>query len=136
MFWQGHSPEYKAPTRQYQSMILYHNDNQKMLALGSKKHEEERIDSRIHTIIEPFSKFYLAEAYHQKYYLQLVMEIVKDYREVYNMEDFINSTATARVNGYIKGYGSIRSLNEIINNLGLSDKSKKRLIQIVSGYGK
>ena len=45
-----------------------------MLALESKDNEEERLDSEIYTEITPATDFYLAEDYHQKYYLQEVSQ--------------------------------------------------------------
>jgi peptide-methionine (S)-S-oxide reductase len=55
---------------QYRSVIFYHDDEQKNLALNYKqKLEEEKIfESPIVTAIEPFKNFYHAEDYHQNYY--------------------------------------------------------------------
>jgi peptide-methionine (S)-S-oxide reductase len=51
-----------------------------------------------------------------------------------NFKDFVDSTAAARINGYIKGVGTMEQLNEEIDMLGLSEKGKKRLIEIVDSY--
>lgn len=137
IFWRSHSPEYISPSRQYMSMIFYHSEEQKDKAYKSKEDEEKRRKVKIYTEIQPFTKFYLAENYHQKYYLQLVRELMNELGNRYlSFTDFINSTAAAHINGYIKGYGTIERLNKEIDDLGLSDKGKKRLIQIVEGYGR
>lgn len=55
---------------QYRTVIFYHNDEQKRLAEESRKELENsgRFDRPIVTEIIKFSKFYMAEEYHQDYY--------------------------------------------------------------------
>lgn len=55
---------------QYRSIILYHNEQQKELAMEIiQKLDSERIWSdSIVTKVEPFRTFYSAEAYHQEYF--------------------------------------------------------------------
>ncbi len=119
------------------SIIFYHNKRQKEIALKSKREFENKKNIKIFTEIKPLDKFYLAENYHQKYYLQLTREIMNDFNKIYpNFKDIINSTAIAHINGYIKGVGNMKMLLKEINDLGLSEKGKKRLIQIVEGYGR
>lgn len=118
------------------SIVFYHNDNQKKIAEEMKKYIEEKSKQKSYTEIIPFDKFYLAETYHQKYYLQLIKPLMKDFNEIYpDTRDFINSTAAARANGYIKGYGGIKALKEEIDALGLSEAGEKILMDIVRGHG-
>jgi peptide-methionine (S)-S-oxide reductase len=55
---------------QYRSMIFYHDQKQKEAAeLMVKKMEGEKVyGNKIVTQLEPYSKFYTAEDYHQDYY--------------------------------------------------------------------
>lgn len=55
---------------QYRSVIFYHSEDQKHIAIKIKAElEKEKIwDSPIVTVIEPFKVFYLAEDYHNDYY--------------------------------------------------------------------
>jgi peptide methionine sulfoxide reductase msrA/msrB len=55
---------------QYRTGIFYHNDDQKRLAMASKKKLEQsgRFDKPIVTEILKFTRFYKAEDYHQDYY--------------------------------------------------------------------
>lgn len=55
---------------QYRSFIFYHDEEQKRLAMESKKPLEEsgRFDKPIVTEIVPLTRFYRAEDYHQDYY--------------------------------------------------------------------
>ncbi|HSR12498.1 MAG TPA: hypothetical protein VLS90_13745 [Thermodesulfobacteriota bacterium] len=47
-------------------------------------------------------------------------------------KEFVNSTAAARANGYIGGYGNIDSLKEELDQLGLSEEGRKRLVAKVA----
>ena len=49
-------------------------------------------------------------------------------------DDFINSTAAARVNGYVAGYGTLETLQEELDSLGLSPEGNERLLSIVRTY--
>ena len=55
---------------QYRTAIFYHDDDQRRVALASKKELDEsgRFSKPIATEILAFSKFYEAEEYHQDYY--------------------------------------------------------------------
>jgi len=51
-------------------------------------------------------------------------------------KDFLNSTAAARVNGYIGGYGTHTALKEELDQLGLSEAGRKRLLERVPSSGR
>ena len=51
--------------------------------------------------------------------------------EIYpDLEDFINSTAVTRLNGYTGAYGSEDELKENLDDFGLSESAKERLLMI------
>lgn len=119
------------------SAIFYHNEDQKQIANETLIEQEKGKKSKIYTEIVPYKKFYIAENYHQKYYLQLVRDLMNEFESMYsNFKDFTNSTSAAHVNGYIKGYGTIERLSNEIKDLGLSEKGQNRLKQAVEGYGR
>ncbi len=75
VFWESHDPT--TPNRQgndvgtqYRSIIFYHNDKQKETAEAFKEqlNKSGTFKNAIVTLIEPFTKFYKAEDYHQNYY--------------------------------------------------------------------
>jgi peptide-methionine (S)-S-oxide reductase len=135
IFFDKHSPEYDVRARQYISAIFYHDEKQKNAALAALEQEQKIRGVKLYTLILPYEKLYLAEAYHQKYYMQMVDVLKNDIRSYYtNFRDFIDSTAAARINGYLKGLGRIEQMRSDIDSLGLSDKGKKRLIEIVDSY--
>src|SRR5690606_36714261 len=61
---------------QYRSAIFYHNDEQKKLADFYIKQldDEEAYDEKIVTEVSPYDKFYVAEDYHQDYYVNNMNE--------------------------------------------------------------
>lgn len=133
IFWKSHDPRKKVWSRQYMPAIFFHNEEQKRLALESKEREASRTRWKIRTEILPASEFYPAEDYHQKYYLRQKSVIMKDFSAIYpNTKDFVASTAAARVNGYLAGYGTLERFKEELNSFGLSKEASKELLGIVS----
>ena len=75
VFWQVHDPttlnrQGGDVGTQYRSVIFYHNDEQKQKAEKYKTELDKSgaYDNSIVTTLEPFTKFYKAENYHQEYY--------------------------------------------------------------------
>lgn len=135
-FWDSHAPENKTGISQYRSIIFYRTDEERIIAENSKKDFEKTLSISFNTEIVPLDKFYLAENYHQKFYLQKASILMKELSLKYsNFKDFINSTLTCKLNGYCKGYGTIEMLKDNIDKFQLNEKSKKALMDIVEGYG-
>ena len=132
VFWASHDPRERPWRRQYMSAIFFHDDGQKNLAIKTRDREAARRNGKIHTEILPASRFYLAEAYHQKYALRGRSELMKEYEAIYpSSRDFLASTAVTRVNGYVAGYGTCESLRGEFDGLGLSPAGRKRLEDLV-----
>ena len=75
VFWKAHDPT--TPNRQgadvgtqYRSIICYHDDRQREIAVRSVEQAGERFRKPIVTEIVPLEAFYPAERYHQNYYNQ------------------------------------------------------------------
>lgn len=101
--------------------------------METRDREEDKRKSKVFTEIVPFSSFYLAEPYHQKYRLQQVPDLMKEFRAMYpDTDGFVASTAAARVNGYIAGYGTLDTLRDELTSFGLSEEGSKKLLNIVS----
>ncbi len=132
VFWDSHSPTSPSFSTQYKAVVFYHSPEQARAATETLKSLEEQLNEKVHTEIQPFTAFYLAEDYHQKYYLQnsrdLAAEITSHYPD---FRDFVNSTAAARLNGYVSGSGSKESLEEELESLGLSPAGSEQLRGIV-----
>jgi peptide-methionine (S)-S-oxide reductase len=130
-FWSGHDPTEIPYSRQYRSAIFYAIDEQRLTAIESKQEEEARLGRQVLTSIEPLTNFYSAENYHQKYYLQQNSEFMAELLKIYpDPENFVNSTAAARLNGYVGGWGDPDQLEQQINIFGLSESGKQELREI------
>lgn len=129
LFFDNHNPYTKSYSRQYASILFHHNQKQKETALGIKKRIEAENGRTIKTEIREYENFYLAEDYHQKFRLQQQPDFASVYLEKLSMDEFINSTAAARVNGYITGAGKKEDIIANINLLGLSLELQERLLK-------
>jgi peptide-methionine (S)-S-oxide reductase len=117
IYWDSHNPTVRPSSKQYMSIVFYHNSEQRELAMETKQLEEASSGRQIYTEIIPFSEFYLAEDYHQKYHLQQVPELMEELTAIYpNFTDFIDSTAVARINGYVGGHVTFEELQEQLNS--------------------
>ena len=64
-------------------------------------------------------------------------EIMKEFRSIYPSDEaLMNSTAAARVNGYLSGFGSSADVQEEIDRLGLSPEAQRRLLELVKKHGR
>jgi peptide-methionine (S)-S-oxide reductase len=131
VFWSAHNPRSPSSSRQYRCAIFFHDEEQRRLAEETKKRREK--DGRIHTDIEPLSEFYRAEDYHQKYYLRSVDALMEELR-VQDPEErqLVDSTAAARLNGYVGGFGTLEQLEAELESFGLSEQAGQVLRKRVS----
>lgn len=129
LFFDRHNPYTSSYSRQYASILFYHNQEQRNTALEIKESLESESGRTIKTEIKEYEKFYLAEDYHQKFRLQQQPDFASIYLNKLSMEEFINSTAAARVNGYITGAGSKEDIIANINLLGLPLELQERLLE-------
>ena len=126
IFWDKHEPLQPPWKRQYQYTIFYHDDQQHMAANNMKAAAEKMLNADIFTEILAAKPFYLAEDYHQKYRLQQMPQLNTELRQHYpNMSDFINSTAVARVNGILGGFGNSDLLEQELASYGLSKQAEQ-----------
>jgi peptide-methionine (S)-S-oxide reductase len=77
------------------------------------------------------ARFYLAEDYHQKYYLRhdgvLAAELA-----AYSPRELVDSTVAARLNGYVAGAGSPAQLHGELASFGLSERGIAHLERLVA----
>jgi peptide-methionine (S)-S-oxide reductase len=133
VFWTSHDPSRQPWSRQYMSILFYHDEEQERVAFEVRDRMAAEMGREILTEIVPFSGFYLAEDYHQKYRLQQDSVLEREFRTIYpDPEDFVDSTAAARVNGYLAGYGSLEMLRDELDSLGLSARGRDHLWEKVS----
>lgn len=137
VFWSSHDPTERNWSRQYMNAIFYHNDRQRESALASLAVVEKKIDSKVRSGVLPLRTFYLAEDYHQKYLLKRRTDLMRELSRIYpQKKDFMDSTAVARINGYIGDNGNPEQLAREIGRLGLSPAGRQTLTDLVNGKGR
>ncbi len=131
IFWKGHDPTRSSWSSQYMAAVFYRDEDQKREILTSIERLETTL-GKVATKVLPYSRFHLAEDYHQKYSLKNDRDLLREFRQVYSDKEITDSTAAARVNGYLTGNGSQETLRKEIDRLGLSEEGKKRLLESLS----
>lgn len=115
-FWSSHNSNrgnYKG--RQYLSIFLYHDDFQKEVLKEVKQEIQETNSPPIGTEMGPLAHFTLAEDRHQKYYLKRYSNATHKLRDYFLTEEaFNNATLVARLNSFVKGYGTLSALKQEI----------------------
>ncbi|XP_069688067.1 peptide methionine sulfoxide reductase-like isoform X2 [Periplaneta americana] len=132
MFWNHHDPTARV-SKQYTSLILYHDQEQKALAEGTLKEEEKKKSSYIVTKVMQAQEFYDAEDYHQKYRLQQHPSLLK----ALGLEagpKLKSSHLAARLNGYVVGFGGVGQFDAEVSRLGLDDKTAAYVRKLVVKY--
>jgi hypothetical protein len=130
VFWNGHDPTMDFPS-QYASNIFYHDEAQRLAAEQSKEAAENRLGGPVFTSIRAASFFTRAEDYHQKYNMQLRPLIALEFERMYTdaQAGFDVSTAAARINGFLGGFGNKEQLAAELGLYGLSPDALSQLIR-------
>lgn len=76
------------------------------------------------------ARFYLAEDYHQKYYLRHDRTLIAELAD-YTPRELVESTVAARLNGYVAGRGTLAQLHDELPQLGLSAAAATYLERLV-----
>jgi peptide-methionine (S)-S-oxide reductase len=132
VFWDSHNPVQPSYSSQYASFVFVHSPEQEQAARASKQREEVRRGRTLFTEIVPAEAFYVAEDYHQKYYLRQNDKLMAEFSMLFpDTSGFTNSTAVARANGYLGGNGSRAQVEDEIERLGLSPAGQQTLRELV-----
>jgi len=128
LFWQSHDAFRRSWSAQYRSIAFYHTEEQEAAARRLRDRISRAAGHELATEILPGHTFRPAEQYHQKYRLQHQRELNSEYRAIYPaFVDYLDSTAVARVNGYVGGEGREDQLEAELPLLGLSEEGQRRL---------
>ncbi|XP_017107800.1 peptide methionine sulfoxide reductase isoform X3 [Drosophila bipectinata] len=125
LFWNNHEYGLTTPIkRQYASLILFHDEEQRQVAEASRLEEQERRAPEIITTeIAPKNNFFAAEAYHQKYRLQGH----KDLASSLNLSPQLlqSSYVATKLNGYLAGVGGIEQFKSEVETFGLTPTQRQ-----------
>ncbi|CAO4364913.1 unnamed protein product [Caenorhabditis nigoni] len=115
-FWKHHNPAERRK-KQYQSAILYVNDQQKKFATETLQQNKEA-HGDIETYVEPLDKFYQAEDYHQKYWFRQKKTLF-DELGLLDTQVAEGELAT-KLNAYCAGFLKFEDLDRLQKEYGLS----------------
>jgi peptide methionine sulfoxide reductase msrA/msrB len=130
IFFNSHNAFAEAYSRQYASLILYHNEDQRQTALEVKESLEAEKNRKVKTMIKELDRFYLAENYHQKFRLQQKTEFRDHYFEMMKIEEFINSPTISKINGYVSGKGERDNIIQNIGDFALTSELQEELLRL------
>jgi peptide-methionine (S)-S-oxide reductase len=135
-FWRMHDPRRSAYSVQYRSAVFYRTEDERRAAEESKGRIQAAMGP-VATAIEPLSRFYRAEDYHQKYRLRGERAVMSGFKAIFPEErDFVDSTAAARVNGWLDGCGEPVRIEHELPRLGLDDAAETKLRSLVLRGGR
>lgn len=131
-FFDYHSPYSPPFSVQYKSTIFYANELQKLAAEKKIAALEEETGATVYTEILPLETFYLAEAYHQKYYLKKYTLLVQELEAKFpSLEAFLDAPSVTWMNGYVWGCGTRMDLLQELPSFELSPEAEELLKEIV-----
>jgi len=126
IFWQSHDATRPAHKVQYASLVLAHDDEQLATARRSGERVSRLYRRTLSTRIERLGRFWLAEDYHQKWYLRN-SRLMAEFRAMYPRgHDFVESPAAMRANAHVFGSPCAR-VERDLPLLGLSDEAANYL---------
>ena len=115
------------------SAIFCKDEGQTQTAQKSLEERQKQLSDPIVTQILKFDVFYLAEDYHQKYFLRKHRSLLTQLN-LTDSEVVVSPIAT-RINAFCAGFGSIQQLEEEINKFGLtlSEDNKNLIKELIRG---
>jgi peptide-methionine (S)-S-oxide reductase len=130
----AHNPAWVAPKTQYASLVLTHGAEQLEIARERAARASSILGRPLATRIEPLKQFWIAEDYHQKYYLRSDRLLAGEFSTMFCGEEgeLRESTSAARVNGYLAGNGTRSQLAREIEFFGLTEGGRSRLVSRVA----
>ena len=127
-FWSSRDHSREAFSRQYRAAVFTHDDEQRSLAQRAAEAWATDHGLVVATAIEPLTRFYRAEDYHQKYRLRREGALCDELVERYGSDEaMVNATASARINGLLGGYVRSGELEALLPLLALSPRAAERL---------
>lgn len=128
VFWRGHDPFGRAWSTQYKAVLWTHGEAQAKAAKASIAKLTEQNKRKPTTEVKAATTFWIAEDYHQKYYLRGRRGLVEALMgENVTQEAIRESTLAARVNGWLTGFSKKEEIAAQVKAFKLTEKQRKAL---------
>lgn len=127
-FWSSHDPFGRAWSTQYKPVLWTHGKAQATAAKSSRDALAKKSKRKVTTAIALATRFWIAEDYHQKYYLRSRKGLVRALLGTAATDETIRqSTIAARANGWVTGHGTPTEIAKQVKSLGLDAGARKAL---------
>ena len=129
VFLKDHDPFGPQWSTQYKAVLWTHGDTQAKQAKAAMAALQKKAGKKPSTPVVPAPTFWIAEDYHQKYYLRSKRRLIEALlgADAKDDEKIRESTITARVNGWLVGYGTPEEIEADVKRLGITGDAKKAL---------
>lgn len=129
LFWEGHDPTRRQRSSQYRAELFCEDERQRALAEASRDALAERLGAPVTTALRTGVPFHPAEDYHQKWRLRRQSAVWAELEARYSSEEeLLRSTAAAKLNGYVGGYGTVAQLERDVPLCGLSPAASRSVL--------
>lgn len=136
-FFDGHSP-FSRSSPQYASIIFPHNAAQRASAEAALAAFEKESGRRVATVIRDATRFFTAEFYHGKYYIQRYTEICDALLELEGLprldslttDQLSNSEALTKFNGFVGSNGTKADLEAALRKFKVDSSLEADLRRI------
>ena len=126
----SHNPVGMLRGSQYKSAIWFANEVQHEIIKQTIIPLTQRYERELTTQVLPFTTFYNAEDYHQKYILQRNDKIMKAFSQMYPIfQGIVDSTAASRLNGFSAGQGKRELFDAEKESYGLDPSELEKLFR-------
>jgi methionine-S-sulfoxide reductase len=127
-FWASRDHSRPPFSRQYRAAVFVGDDDQREVAHQTAETWAREHGLEVTTAVESLDRFYMAEAYHQKYRLRRERELTRELVDRYGSDEaMVSSTAAARINGLLGGYLRRGELERLLPALSLTPAGEARL---------
>lgn len=131
-FWAQHNPVSPAYSTQYRSAVFYSTQDQRIKAKNLKSNIEKQRGYPLYTAVEPIGEFYLAEDYHQKYYLQRDNEMMEALLDIFpDRASLFRSTLAARLNAVYSGDAGLKEVQRVFITKNLSSDLRDKIETLI-----
>ena len=127
MFWASHDPTGRIWSTQYKAVLWTHGPEQERKARASIAALTKKLGRKVTTELAPAPRFWVAEDYHQKYYLRKRTTLIEAVLGDASAKSIRDTTTAARLNGWIAGHGTKEQIATEVEALKISQEGRKAL---------
>ena len=122
-----HNPASSSRSRQYMTACFTHGKTQAATAAASYDAVKGALGRKPSTTLAPLTRFYVAEDYHQKYYLRTKHSDILLACGLETDTDILESTLAAKLNSFVSGDGDLDTLAELAKTHALPETVVQRM---------